>query len=74
MHLGYSFPEVTLEILCDWNATPGPSASAPGAQDRKTQVCGHQAYDAALGVWLDEFIDRWLQPGERDDCRTDMDR
>ena len=52
-------PEVTLDMLQDWTNNPGPSANAPGAQDRATQLAGHLRFDSALGVWLDKFIENW---------------
>ena len=54
-------PEVTFEMMCDWTGGWSPSATAPGAQDRDTQLSAHTRHDAALGARLDKFIDGWLE-------------
>ncbi len=55
-------PEVTRPIMERWLTSGAEHLERPGAQPADQHRSGHDRYDAALGQWLEHFLDQWLSP------------
>ena len=53
-------PEVTHAMLCRWTVRGYERLALPGAQDRARQIEGRYMHDPAVRLWLDAFLDHWL--------------
>ncbi|MBZ6075787.1 glutamine amidotransferase [Microvirga puerhi] len=60
-------PEVTHAMICRWTVRAAERLAMPGAQDRARQIEGRFLYDPQVSLWLDQFLDHWLEtPGRTD--------
>jgi len=55
-------PEVTHLMMCRWTISDHAKLCQPGAQDRATQMAGRFQHDHDVKLWLDRFLDHWLEP------------
>lgn len=53
-------PEVTREMMSTWIVRGAHRLTLPGAQPGEAHLSGWERYDAAVGCWLDAFLDAWL--------------
>ncbi len=53
-------PEVTRAMMEEWQHRAAESLDLPGAQSADQQRAGFERHDAALGRWLDGFLEHWL--------------
>ncbi|MEM7169002.1 MAG: glutamine amidotransferase [Pseudomonadota bacterium] len=53
-------PEVTPHIFKRWIGEAGHMLANPGADPADRQTADGEAYDRALGDWLDSFLDHWI--------------
>ncbi len=59
--IGLQFhPEATKEMIEQWVQREPNNLKLNGAQDYKTQMKLYDKYDKEINVWLDEFLDNWL--------------
>jgi GMP synthase (glutamine-hydrolysing) len=54
--------DVTHATMCRWTTRGHERMSLPNAKPREAHFEGRLMHDAACQAWLDEFIDRWLNP------------
>lgn len=55
-------PEVGPSVIRRWTREAAESLAAPGAHSAERQLSEAPRYDAALKGWLEDFLDRWLEP------------
>ena len=55
-------PEVTHLMMCKWTTRSGEKLCLPGTQDREAQIASRFQHDPAIRLWLDHFLDQWLEP------------
>jgi GMP synthase (glutamine-hydrolysing) len=55
-------PELTLAMMYRWTTFGAPRFALPGAQGRDHHFDGRARADAAVRLWLDRFLDLWLDP------------
>ena len=56
-------PEATPEMLARWVARRSPERSSRvGGSSVEQQLSDNKRYDPAMQVWLQRFLDGWLQP------------
>ena len=55
-------PEVTPNIMERWLSNGAERLKLQGAQQAELHRLGHQHYGAALGEWLENFLNCWLSP------------
>jgi len=55
-------PEVTHHMMCKWATRSREKLCQPGAQDRETQIAARFQHDHAVQLWLNHFLDQWLEP------------
>lgn len=53
-------PEVTLEMMSRWTVSGAHHLGRPGAQPGEAHLDGWRQYDAAVALWLDLLLARWL--------------
>ena len=54
-------PEVSPEVFQRWIREAGHMLASPGAHPAERQVADGARYDATMRVWLETFLDRWLE-------------
>ena len=57
-------PELTLAMMYRWTTKGAPRMQMPGAQQRRDHFAGRAIFDAAVKVWLNDFLDRWIGTAE----------
>jgi GMP synthase (glutamine-hydrolysing) len=68
---GFQFhPEVTHAMLCRWTVRASERLAMPGAQNRERQIEGRFMHDPSVALWLDRFLDCWLDSGPVAQRRT----
>lgn len=55
-------PELTLAMLHRWTTRGAERFGLPGAQHRTHHFEGRHLYDEQTRLWLDRFLDLWLDP------------
>lgn len=55
-------PELTLAMLHRWTTRGAERFELPGAQGRPHHFEGRALYDAQTRLWLERFLDLWLDP------------
>ena len=59
-------PEVTIEVMNRWIGEASHMLDRPGAHEPDRQRADAQRYNAAMGDWLESFLDDWLAAAEGD--------
>lgn len=54
-------PEVTFAMMHRWTTRAWERLTLPHARTREEHLAGWFAHDAAVGRWLDAFLDYWLR-------------
>lgn len=54
-------PEVTLEMMQSWMEEATQCLAQPGAHSRARQTSDAERYHEPLGLWLEGFLDRWIE-------------
>ena len=54
-------PEVTLEMMQSWMEEAAQCLAHPGAHSRARQTSDAERYHEPLGLWLEGFLDRWIE-------------
>lgn len=54
-------PEVTHHMMCRWTTHGVDWLTRPGARPRNAHFMDRLQHDGKIRLWLDAFIDRWLQ-------------
>ena len=49
-------------MICRWTVRAAERLKLPGAQDRARQIEGRFMHDPHVSLWLNAFLDRWLDP------------
>ncbi|MFK7791958.1 MAG: glutamine amidotransferase [Devosiaceae bacterium] len=63
-------PELTFAMLYRWTVKGAERMLAPGAQSREAHIEGRLRYDGAVDVWLDAFLDLWLDDAMKPEAKT----
>lgn len=56
-------PEVTQAMVHRWTVRGSHRLDLPGAHPRGAHLRDRLVHDHAVAAWLDNFLDRWLAPG-----------
>ena len=54
-------PEVTRHTMHRWTVLGAHRFGMPGAQGRDAQLDGNLIHDGAVKLWLQRFLDKWLE-------------
>ncbi len=63
--------DVTHAMMCRWTTRGHDRMQMPNAKPRDAHFEGRLLHDAACRAWLSDFIDHWLQLGQRKSAPTD---
>ncbi|MGB3516345.1 MAG: hypothetical protein WBA43_07810 [Elainellaceae cyanobacterium] len=53
-------PEITRDMIDLWTTKAADQLQLAGAQPRHLQFQHHDCYSGAIALWLEEFLDNWL--------------
>lgn len=54
-------PEATSEMCRSWIDQSSDALTRPGAHSRKRQLMDAERFDAKMGAWFEQFLDRFIQ-------------
>lgn len=57
--------ELTYAMMCRWTVKAEQRLTLPGAQARQQHMDGRLLYDYQTELWLDNFLDLWLNSGSK---------
>lgn len=58
---GFQFhPECTPEVMVRWMDLDGDTTDKPGVHSRERQIADSERYDAPMGAWFEDFLERWI--------------